>query len=70
MMAIISALKTNRVDTVTLWEPGTTMALRRTIGYSVVDLVIRRARKVSAVAESLVEVIAAKEELLSQERDH
>lgn len=66
MMAIIAALKTNRVDTVTLWEPGITMALAENAGYSVVDLV-DPAQHLEYVksAESMVEVILAKEDLIT-----
>jgi NitT/TauT family transport system substrate-binding protein len=70
MMAIISALKTNRVDTVTLWEPGTTMALADGIGYPVIDLQdpIQNGRHEES-AQSMVEVIAAKEDLIAGQRD-
>lgn len=68
MTAIISALKTNRVDTVTLWEPGTTMALMANDGYSVVDLVDpAQHEKYLRSPHSLVEVILAKEELLGKQ---
>ncbi len=67
MTAIISALKTNRVDTVTLWEPGTTMALMANDGYSVVDLVDpKQHQQYLRSPHSLVEVILAKEELLAK----
>jgi ABC-type nitrate/sulfonate/bicarbonate transport system substrate-binding protein len=70
MMAIISALKTNRVDTVTLWEPGTTIALKENAGYSIVDLVDpAQHEKYLHSPHSLVEVILVKEELLSTKQD-
>ena len=66
MMAIIAALKTNRVDTVTLWEPGITMALAENAGYSVIDLVDpAQHQKYMKSAESMVEVILAKEDLIN-----
>jgi len=66
MMAIIAGLKTNRVDTVTLWEPGITMALAENAGYSVIDLVdpVQHQKYMNA-AESMVEVILAKEDLVT-----
>jgi NitT/TauT family transport system substrate-binding protein len=66
MMAIIAALKTNRVDTVTLWEPGITMALAENAGYSVVDLVDpAQHQQYVKSAESMVEVILAKEDIIT-----
>lgn len=70
MTAIISALKTNRVDTVTLWEPGTTIALNENAGFSIVDLVDpAQHEKYLRSPHSMVEVILAKEELLSTKQD-
>jgi NitT/TauT family transport system substrate-binding protein len=70
MTAIISALKTDRVDAVTLWEPGTTMALKENAGYSIVDLVDpAQHEKYLRSPHSMVEVILAKEELLSTKQD-
>lgn len=70
MMSLISALKTNRVDTVTLWEPGTTMALEEGVGYSVIDLLNpSQHQQIVGSAESLVEVIAAQESFISSNRD-
>lgn len=70
MMPLISALKSNRVDTVTLWEPGTTMALAENIGYSVIDLQdpIQHQQFMES-PQSLVEVIAAKEDFIAGKRD-
>ncbi len=66
MSAIIAGLKTNRVDTVTLWEPGITMALAEKAGYSVIDLVDpAQHQKYMNAAESMVEVILAKEDLVT-----
>jgi NitT/TauT family transport system substrate-binding protein len=68
MMAIIAALKTNRVDTVTLWEPGITMALAENAGYSVIDLVDpAQHQKYLNSAESMVEVILASEDLIAKQ---
>lgn len=59
--ALISALKTKRVDTVTLWEPGTTMALKERLGYPIIDLLDPVQHKAFlAEPTSLVEVIAAR----------
>jgi NitT/TauT family transport system substrate-binding protein len=70
MTAIISALKTNRVDTVTLWEPGTTTALKDNAGYSIVDLVDPdQHEKYLRSPHSMVEVILAKDELLSTKQE-
>jgi len=70
MMAIISALKTNRVDTVTLWEPGTTIALKENVGYSIIDLVDPTQHEMYMRApHSMVEVMLAKEDLLSTKQD-
>ena len=70
MMAIISALKTNRVDTVTLWEPGTTIALKENVGYSIIDLVDPNQHEMYMRApHSMVEVMLAKEDLLSTKQD-
>jgi sulfonate transport system substrate-binding protein len=70
MTAIISALKTGRVDTVTLWEPGTTMALKENAGYSIVDLVDPgQHEKYLRSPHSMVEVILAKDELLSTKQE-
>jgi NitT/TauT family transport system substrate-binding protein len=70
MMAIIAGLKTNRVDAVTLWDPGTTMALSQNIGYSVIDLVDpAQHRQIMHSDQSMVEVIAAKEDTISSQRD-
>lgn len=67
MTAIISALKTNRVDTVTLWEPGSTMAMMANDGYAIVDLVDpAQHQKYLQSPHSLVEVILAKEEMLAK----
>ena len=66
MMAIIAALKTNRVDTVTLWEPGTTLALKENAGYSIVDLVDpAQHQQYMRSPHSMVEVLLAKEDLIS-----
>jgi NitT/TauT family transport system substrate-binding protein len=66
MMAIIAGLKTNRVDTVTLWEPGITLALAENAGYSIIDLVDpAQHQKYMNAAESMVEVILAKEDLVT-----
>lgn len=68
MMAIVSALKSNRVDTVTLWEPGTTIALSENHGYSIIDLQDPiQHRQFMDAPQSLVEVIAAKEDLISKQ---
>ena len=70
MMSIIAGLKTNRVDTVTLWDPGTTIALNQNIGYSVIDLVDpAQHRQIMHSDQSMVEVIAAKEDMISAQRD-
>jgi len=70
MMALIAALKTNRVDTVTLWEPGTTMALKEKAGYAVVDLLDpAQHQKYVSSPHSMVEVILAKEDLLNTKKD-
>jgi NitT/TauT family transport system substrate-binding protein len=70
MLSIISGLKTSRVDTVTLWEPGTTMALNEGLGYSVIDLVDQsQHREFMGSGQSLVEVIAARDEVISGKRD-
>jgi NitT/TauT family transport system substrate-binding protein len=70
MMTLISALKSNRVDTVTLWEPGTTMALEEGVGYSVIDLQnpVQHEQFIGS-SESLVEVIAAQEDFIAGHRD-
>jgi NitT/TauT family transport system substrate-binding protein len=66
MLSIIAGLKTNRVDTVTLWEPGITMALAENAGYSVIDLVDPAQHQTYMnAAESMVEVILAKEDLVT-----
>ena len=70
MTAIISALKTNRVDVVTLWEPGTTIALKENAGYSIIDLVDpAQHEKYMRAPHSMVEVILAKEDMLSTKQD-
>jgi ABC-type nitrate/sulfonate/bicarbonate transport system substrate-binding protein len=70
MMSIIAGLKTNRVDTVTLWDPGTTIALNQNIGYSVIDLVDpAQHRQIMHSDQSMVEVIAAKEDMIGAQRD-
>jgi NitT/TauT family transport system substrate-binding protein len=70
MMAIIAALKTDRVDTVTLWEPGTTMALKENAGYAVVDLLDpAQHQKYVSSPHSMVEVILAKEDLIKTKKD-
>jgi NitT/TauT family transport system substrate-binding protein len=70
MMSLISALKSNRVDTVTLWEPGTTMALSEGVGYSVIDLLNpKEHEQFIGSAESLVEVIAAQEDFINGKRE-
>ncbi len=70
MMALISALKTNQVDTVALWEPGTTMALNDKVGYSVIDLVdpAQHLQFVNS-ARSMVEVIMANEDFIAGQAD-
>jgi NitT/TauT family transport system substrate-binding protein len=70
MMPLISALKSNSVDTVTLWEPGTTIALSEGVGYSILDLQdpIQHKQFMNST-ESLVEVIAAKEDFIAGKRD-
>jgi sulfonate transport system substrate-binding protein len=68
--ANLLALKTSRVDTVTLWEPGTTMALQENAGYSIVDLVDpAQHEKYLRSPHSMVEVILAKEELLGTKQE-
>ena len=70
MMSIIAGLKTNRVDTVTLWDPGTTIALNENTGYSVIDLVDpAQHRQIMHSDQSMVEVIAAREDMISAQRD-
>jgi NitT/TauT family transport system substrate-binding protein len=70
MMAIISALKTNRVDAVTLWEPGITMALAEGMGHAVIDLQSPiNDSKPGDSAQSMVEVIAAKDDLIAGQPD-
>jgi ABC-type nitrate/sulfonate/bicarbonate transport system substrate-binding protein len=70
MMSIIAGLKTNRVDAVTLWDPGTTIALNENLGYSVIDLVDpAQHRQIMHSDQSMVEVIAAKEDMISGQRD-
>ena len=69
MMAIIAGLKTNRVDTVTLWEPGITMALAEKAGYSIIDLVDPAQHEIHARPESMVEVILAKEDWSPAKQD-
>lgn len=70
MTAIISALKTNRVDTVTLWEPGITTALKENAGYPIVDLVDpSQHEKYLRSPHSMVEVLLTKEETLNTKQD-
>jgi NitT/TauT family transport system substrate-binding protein len=70
MMSIIAGLKTDRVDTVTLWDPGTTIALNQKLGYAVIDLVDpAQHRQIMHSDRSMVEVIAAKEDTISGQRE-
>jgi len=70
MMALIAALKTNRVDTVTLWEPGTTLALKENAGYAIVDLLDpAQHQKYISSPHSMVEVILANEDLINTKKD-
>jgi NitT/TauT family transport system substrate-binding protein len=70
MMPLVSALKSSSVDAVTLWEPGTTMALSEGLGYSVIDLQSpTRDQQSMNSTQSLVEVMAAKEDFIARKRD-
>lgn len=70
MMSIMAALKTSRVDTAVLWEPGIAMAMADNAGYSVIDLVDpAQHQKYMNATESLVEVILANEELIAAQPD-
>ncbi|MGP0088640.1 MAG: ABC transporter substrate-binding protein [Xanthobacteraceae bacterium] len=70
MMPLISALKSGSVDAVTLWDPGTTMALSEGVGYSVIDLQNpTQHQQFIDSPQSLVEVIAAKEDFVAGKPD-
>jgi NitT/TauT family transport system substrate-binding protein len=70
LSALISALKTKRVDTVTLWEPGTTSALNEGVGYPVIDLLDPvQHNEFLAAPTSLVEVIAASDDTITKKAD-
>jgi ABC-type nitrate/sulfonate/bicarbonate transport system substrate-binding protein len=58
------------VDTVTLWEPGTTTALAEGIGFAVIDLQSPiHDSNLGDSAQSMVEVIAGKEDIIAGQRD-
>ena len=70
LSALISALKTNRVDAVTLWEPGTTTALNEGAGYPIIDLVDpKQHEQFLAARSSLVEVIAVRNDAIAGKGD-